>query len=367
MTYAASGVDYDPIDRFKRVCQEASLRTAHFPVRLGFREVSWSRGESAYLLEQYASFYGSQRLAFVEEGLGTKEVVAAKMLQLTGESKYRNLAQCILAMTVNDISTLALTLAVSMHCATGTSDWFRHEERCRDLAEGYAEACMHARCAWGCGETPVLADMITENSAVLGAAAVGVVPERGVTGRIEDGDAIIILESSGIHANGLTLARRIAGKLPKGYLTELPDGRTYGDTLLDSTHLYGPFIEDCLLAGISIHYAINITGHGWRKFMRAKEAFEYHIVNMPHRPLIFDFIEEHGPVARREQFSNLNVGAGYGLIVPAAAVTEIAKVEVSTKPPFKVIPAGFVRKSERKRVIIEAEGIVFEEDELQVR
>nr|AIA17581.1 Unknown Function [uncultured bacterium] len=141
MTYAGVGVDYDPIDRFKRLCQIAALRTAHNPMRLGFRDVPWSRGESAYLLEQYMSFAAEQRLAFVEEGLGTKELVAADMLRLTSTSFYRNIAQCGLAMIVNDMATLALPLVVSMYLATGSSEWFKNERRCIDLAEVRMHAC----------------------------------------------------------------------------------------------------------------------------------------------------------------------------------------------------------------------------------
>ncbi len=367
MTYAQTGVDYDPIDAFKRRCQAAALKTAEFPMRHGFREVSWSRGESAYLLEQWMSFYATQRLAFVEEGLGTKELVATEMLRLTGISHYRKIAQCNLAMIVNDMATLALPLVVSMYCSTGTSDWFKHEGRCIDLAEGYAEACMLARCAWGCGETPVLKGIVHENAADLGGAAIGIVPEFGITGTIQDGDAIVILESSGIHANGVTIARHIASMLPKGYLTETPDGRTYGEALLDATHIYVAFVEDCLAAKIPIHYAVNITGHGWRKFMRHRHPFTYTIVNMPHQLPIFDFIEERGPVTRREMYSTFNMGAGFALYVPAAEVVKISAIIEQGTYPFRVIPAGFIKKGERKSVVIESEGIVFEENELQVR
>lgn len=367
LTYAQTGVDYDPIDRFKRLCQAAAVRTAGNLKRLSFRDVEWSRGESAYLFEQYTSFYGSQKLAFVEEGLGTKELVAAKMLQLTGLSQYRNIAQCTLAMIVNDIATLALPLVVSMHCATGTSKWFDHEARCRDLAEGYADACMLARCSWGCGETPVLKGVIHEHAALLSGAAVGIVPEFGITGAIEDGDAIVILESSGIHANGLTLARQIAEKLPKGYLTEMPHGRTYGDVLLDPTHIYAGFVEDCLNAKIGIHYAVNITGHGWRKLMRSGAKMTYTIVTMPECPPIFDFIQERGPVTRREMFANFNMGAGFALCVRASDTERLADIVYAADLPFKVILAGFVTKSDKKRVVIEPEKITFEEEELQVR
>jgi phosphoribosylformylglycinamidine cyclo-ligase len=367
MTYAGSGVDYDPIDRFKRMCQAAAVRTAENPKRLGFRDVPWSRGESAYLLEQYMSFYGTQRLAFVEEGLGTKELVTAYMRKYAGLSFYRKTLQCSLAMVVNDIATLALPLAVSLHFATGSSDWFNDEEVCRDVAEGYADACMLARCVWGCGETPVLKGVIAENAAMIGGSAIGIVPERAIVGKVEDGNVIIILESSGIHANGLTLARKIAEKLPKSFLTEMPDGRMYGEALLDATHIYSPFVEDCLKAGIRINYAVNITGHGWRKFMRANGNFVYRIDTMPKRPSIFGFLEKHGPVARREMFANLNEGAGFALYVPADQAGAVLDVWEKGDYPYRAFVAGGITASDRKSVVIPSEGIAFETDELQVR
>ncbi len=125
--------------------------------------------------------------------------------------------------------------------------------------------------------------------------------------KICHGDMIVLLESSGIHANGLTLARKIAQKWATpdnpfaGYLKVLPTGRTYGEALLDPTHIYVGFVEDCLNDGIDIHYAVNVTGHGWRKFMRATQPFTYVIDKLPEQHSVLDFIQEHGPVEVAER------------------------------------------------------------------
>ena len=119
MTYAGAGVDYDALDPFKRRAQQAGRATADVLQRLGVAEVAMSRGESAYLVETEGAF-----LAHVEEGLGTKNLVADAMYRLTGtRSYYDHIAQDTVAMIVNDMVTLgALPLAVAMHLGVGSSD-----------------------------------------------------------------------------------------------------------------------------------------------------------------------------------------------------------------------------------------------------
>src|SRR5262245_61930455 len=134
ITYAGAGVDYGALDPFKRLAQAAGRSTADALARLNVAEVERSRGESAYLLETPDSY-----LAHVEEGLGTKNLVADAMYRLTPErSYYDHLAQDTVAMIVNDMITLgALPLAVAMHLGAGSSDWFRDERRSRDLVDGW--------------------------------------------------------------------------------------------------------------------------------------------------------------------------------------------------------------------------------------
>ncbi len=280
MTYAGSGVDYGALDPFKRRAQLAGRSTADAIRRLGVSEVEMSRGESAYLVETPDSY-----LAHVEEGLGTKNLVADAMYRLVpSRSYYDHIAQDTVAMIVNDMVTLgALPLAVAMHLGAGSSDWFRDERRAGDLVDGWRKACQLARCAWGGGETPTLSGVVEAATVVLAGSAIGVIKPKGrlIRGNIQHGDAIVMFESSGIHANGLTLARAVADRAPNGYLTLLSDGRPYGESLLDPTHIYVGAIEDCLSRGVDIHYAVNITGHGWRKLMRASDPFAYLVERDP--------------------------------------------------------------------------------------
>lgn len=364
MTYAGSGVDYGALDPFKRRAQLAGRSTADAIRRLGVSEVEMSRGESAYLVET-AEHY----IAHVEEGLGTKNLVADAVYRLVPtRSYYDHIAQDTVAMIVNDMVTLgALPLAVAMHLGAGSSEWFADEKRTADLVEGWRHACQLARCAWGGGETPTLSGVVEAETVVLAGSAIGIVQPKGrlIRANIQHGDAIVVFESSGIHANGLTLARAIAERAPNGYLTLLRDGRPYGEALLDPTHIYVGVIEDCLSRGVDIHYAVNVTGHGWRKLMRAANPFAYVVERIPAPQPVFDFIQSVGMVDDAEAYGNLNMGAGFAIYVPendVAAVLDVAKAF-----PFAALHAGHVEKSAAKRVVIKPKGLEYAADTLEVR
>jgi phosphoribosylformylglycinamidine cyclo-ligase len=366
MTYAGAGVDYGSLDAFKRLAQQAAQETAGNIARLNggeFREYSASRGESAYLIEAAKSYF-----ALVEEGLGTKNLVADEMYKLTGKTYYDQIAQCAVAMIVNDMITVgALPFSVAMHLAVGSSDWFKDQRRMTDLLDGWKKACHLARCTWGGGETPALKGVVVPEAAVLSGSAIGIVKpkERLIhPGKIAHADQIILVESSGIHANGLTLARSIVRDLPKGYLTQLPDGRTYGEALLDPTRIYVSLVEGCLDAGVDIHYAVNITGHGWRKLMRATQPFAYVIAELPPELPIFSFIQEHGPVDDYEAYANFNMGAGFALYVDGADTA--LTLRVAQQLGFKAWAAGYIERG-NKKVVIEPMGIEYAGDTLAVR
>lgn len=366
MTYKSTGVDYDAMDSFKRMAQLAARETAGNIARLNegeFREFEASRGESAYLIEAAHSYF-----AHVEEGLGTKNLIADAMYELTGKTYHDQIAQDCVAMIVNDMATLgALPLSVAMHLAVGVSSWFDDERRCRDLVNGWKKACDLARCIWGGGETPTLKGIVRPGTVVLSGSAIGIVKPKErlvISEKIRHGDAIILIESSGIHANGLTMARKIAEKLPDGYMTKLPSGRTYGETLLDPTHIYVPLVEDCLNAGVDIHYAVNITGHGWRKLMRASQPFTYVIKRLPRQLPIFNFLQKYGPVDNTEAYGNFNMGAGFALYVSEFVPQKV--LAVASNLHFGALIAGHIESGEKK-VVIQPIGLEFAADTLAVR
>lgn len=363
-TYKGSGVDYDAMDPFKREAQLAGRQTADAIERFGFREVPESRGESVYLIETPWGY-----IALVEEGLGTKNRAADRMRELTGKSYYHHIAQDTVAMNVNDMITLgALPLTTAMHLAVGDSNWFNDKERSSDLIRGWKDACKLAGCTWGGGETPTLKGVVVPGASVLSVSATGIImpKERRIMGNIAHGDAIIFIASSGIHANGLTLARKIADDvLPKGYLTELPGGRTYGETLLDPTEIYVSLIEECLNAGMAIHYTVNITGHGWRKLMRFPCDFDYVIDCLPPQLPIFAFLQEYGRVSDEEAYGNLNMGAGFALYVPETEAHRV--IAMAKQLGYTALIAGYIERSHKKRVVIRPNNLVFGGETLGVR
>ena len=363
LTYADSGVDYDVLDPFKRAAQQAAAATSRTLWKRGVSEVEWSRGESAYL-----QFLGDGRfMAHVEEGLGSKNLIADAMQDASGTCYYDHIAQDTVAMIVNDMITLgALPNSVAMHLAVGSNSWFHDETRVLKLIEGWQHSCQSAGCAWGGGETPTLKGLVARNRAVISGSAVGLTAEQHlIRGKIADGDAIILLHGSGIHANGLTLAREIAGLLPQGYLTLLPDGRTYGEALLDPTPIYVPAIEALQRIGVDIHYAVNITGHGWRKLMRLPKPFTYRIECLPKPQPIFEFIARHGNIDEREMFGNFNMGAGFAVYV---AQKDMPRTICAIRDAgLSAFWAGRIVKSDERQVVIAQKNLIFSGDTLTVR
>jgi phosphoribosylformylglycinamidine cyclo-ligase len=366
LTYKESGVDYDSMDPFKKTAQLAAQKTNLNALHLGFQPLSWTRGESVYVTEKDGRFFGH-----VEEGLGTKNLVADAMHQLTGKTYYDHIGQDTLAMIVNDMITLGiLPVTVAMHLAVGSSDWFNNTDRSNDLINGWKKACDISECIWGGGETPTLKDIIVPGTSVISGSAFGASVGDIIFDpiNISAGDAIIFCQSSGIHANGLTLARKIAETLPNGYLTELPGGRSYGETLLDPTHIYVPFIKDCIDEGIDVHYAVNVTGHGLRKLMRSHGNFNYLVNKLPERSPIFDFIRKAGNIDLSELYGNFNMGAGFAVYVSDYDAKNIL-TKMTGKYPFSIIKGGEIQESDKKMVTIDTDeaAVDFYADELNVR
>lgn len=367
MSYKDSGVDYGAMDPFKRACQMAAKQTAKNMERFGLKEVGSSRGESAYLFEAADCLWG-----YVEEGLGTKNLVADAVRKYTGETYYDKVAQCTLAMIINDLITLgALPVVTAMHVAVGSSDWFEDEQRYTDLIQGWQKACHMARCAWGGGETPTLKGIVEPGTAVLSGSGIGIVKPKSMWidhRDIEIGDVIMLIGSSGIHANGLTMARKIAEKLPRGYEQLIEPGHvSYGEAILMPTIIYARLIEECLNQGVDIHYTVNITGHGWRKLMRAEENLRYIIEKVPEPQAVFRVIQEYGKVSDRDMYGDFNMGAGFALYVPERDAEEVENIAESLQ--MNALKAGFIEGSpdEDKHVIIEPKGLEYSGQDLQVR
>lgn len=275
MTYAGAGVDYKGADGFKRAMQTAANSTSS-NMRFGFRFLDWTRGESVQLFKTPIGHFG-----LVLEGLGTKNAAADAMYERSlrqGQhdppTRYDDIGRCNCSAVYNDLITLgALPLVYSQYAAAGDSKWFANGKRNADLAQGTEYASDEALAVWGGGESPILVGMVCEQAIELAGAGIGFIPIRREPfnpAGLKAGDAIIFIPSNGLHVNGYTLGRKLAETLHKGYDTPV-DGTqmTYGEALLQPTRIYVKAVEACIDMGVEIHYAANISGHGWRKIMRA--------------------------------------------------------------------------------------------------
>jgi phosphoribosylformylglycinamidine cyclo-ligase len=362
------GVDYGVLDPFKRAAQQIAATTDHNIERFGLEVVRESRGESVFLIRSKTGA-APTLLGTVPETLGTKNLVADAVRPISGKTYYDSIAQDTVAMNVNDLITLgALPVVVGAHIAAGSSSWFDDADRTGDLLRGWKAACDLAGCVYGPGESPALVDLVSRDSAVLSGFGLGIIRDeehRITSTRIRDRDAIVLFESSGIHANGLTDARRLADRLEAGYATPLPNGQHFGDALLAPTLIYTRIIESLQDAGVTVHYATNITGHGWRKLMRAREPFRYIVEVLPEVSPLFQFLVGELELTSEDAYGKLNMGAGFAIFVGNEDTSRV--VEAASAHGIRAWHGGYVEAADARTVEIPSLGVLFPESSLSVR
>ncbi|MDD5148071.1 MAG: AIR synthase-related protein [Candidatus ainarchaeum sp.] len=348
-------VDYSKLDPFKKIALEKFSSSLGRPEKLGFRILKETLGESAIAIDFGGEFY----IAFNVEGLGTKNIIAEEMYKKTGNAKYfENIGIDTVAMSTNDLSSIgAEPFVYGDIISSGSSDWFT-EEKTRALLEGYKKAAEELGIAIPCGETPTLQGIVYPETLDLAGAAVGAIrPKENLTvgQRLKEGDVIFGFESSGIHSNGVSLARKIAEGFPEGFFTELPSGKIFGEELLKPTRLYSGLVAG-LLKKTEIHYFSPITGHGWKKIMRAKLPFSYEIDFVPEKGELFSFLQEKAKIPDFEAYYTWNMGLGYAAIAPKESSEEIFKQ--CKKFRLRAWELGRIKKGEKK-VEIKPKKIVF--------
>ena len=347
-SYRAAGVDYDALDAGKRLAMAKALSTSPLLASRGGRALDPSRGEPAFVFE-----LGEQAFAFVVEGLGTKSVIARQVLEAHGSNRFADVAYDTVAAILNDLCCVgALPLVVNAYFATGASQWYLQSERSAALLEGWRAACADAGCVWGGGESPSLPGLLDERDIELAGAAVGVVPagHSPILGeQLAAGDEIVLVSSSGLHANGASLARLIAGRLSEGYATRLPDGTSFGEALLDSE--------------VTLTYISHVTGHGLLKLMRPTRPLTYRIRQLPAVPPVLDFLVEQAGLDAAGAYSTFNMGAGYALY--CAAGDGEAVVRVAQGLGLGALLAGSVEEGPRQ-VILEPVDVTFTSAQLEL-
>jgi phosphoribosylformylglycinamidine cyclo-ligase len=361
--YRRAGVDYAVLDASKRHAVGRAITTSDQLAKRGGAVEEASRGESAFVFDAP----GGVKLATVLEGLGTKSIVARKVAEQLGINRFRDVAYDAVAAIVNDLCCVgAYPLVVNAYFATGKPDWFNNMDWYEELVEGWFQACVFAGYTWGGGESPSLPELVEAKDIELAGSAVGQIPagREPILGQhLTAGDEIVLVQSSGIHANGSSLARMIADELDDGYATLLPSGITFGEALLRPSHMYSGLVESILDAGLPVKYMSHLTGHGFLKLMRANRDFTYRIDRLLPVPEVLEFLVEKAGMSPRVAYSTFNMGHGFA--VYCGEGTGAAVVESAGRKGLSAIVAGRVESGERS-VAIEPYGIEYGSEELRL-
>ena len=254
-------------------------------------------------------------LAISTDGVGTK-VLVAQMLR-----KFDTIGIDCIAMNANDLLCVgAEPLALVDYVAVQLPN----RRMFREIAQGLQEGARRARITIPGGEIAQLREIIRgvhqDDGLDLVGTCVGIVPlDRIIIGqRIEPKDVVLGLRSSGIHSNGLTLARDVVFRRkrlrPDRHMPEL--GRTIGEELLEPTRIYVPEILEMLRAGLDLKALIHITGDGLLNLSRVAAPAGFVIDFWPEPHPVFGLIQAMGRIRSEEMFRVFNMGIGFCLVLP---------------------------------------------------
>jgi phosphoribosylformylglycinamidine cyclo-ligase len=251
---------------------------------------------------------GGIGLAITTDGVGSKAMIADMM------RKYDTIGIDCVAMNVNDLLCVgAKPVSLVDYIGVEKADAAMLD----GIAVGLAEGARQARVSITGGEIAQLRDVIRGFDLV--ATAIGTVAlDRILVGRdIAPEDMVVGIRSSGIHANGMTLTRRVffeqAGAKIDTYFAELSG--TLGEELLRPTLIYVPEVLEVLHQVPSVKALMHITGDGLLNLPRIDAEIGFIIDELPEPPPLFDLIEKLGGIGRAEMFEVYNMGIGFCLVV----------------------------------------------------
>lgn len=242
------------------------------------------------------------------DGVGTKVKLAA----MTG--RYQEVAQDMVAMCVNDlICTGGMPLLFLDYYATGKLD----VKAAQDFLTGVRAACYESHCALVGGETAEMPGVYQKNDFDCAGFAVGIVDEEKTLGphRVQKGDRLIGIESSGFHSNGFSLLRKVFEK----------DLDVWMDRLMVPTRLYVKFMQKLLLT-TQVHAAAHITGGGMENVPRVlNDQVQWQKKTWP-LPESFLEVQKRTGMSDDEIRNTLNCGIGFVVVAPESSRSEILKV-----------------------------------------
>lgn len=308
LTYKDAGVDIEAGDLFVERIKEKVKRTC------GERVVRGVGG--------FACLYdvdGERYLAAGTDGVGTKLLVAQKL------GIHNSIGIDLVAMCINDIlCTGAKGLFFMDYLATGKLDVSVSEQ----IVEGIVDGCLQAKVALIGGETAEMPGMYGVGKYDLAGFAVGEVYKKDVIdgSRVQNGDAIVGIASSGIHSNGLSLARLLGKE---------ENDEEYWKELLVPTRIYTPHIEALQFHNIPIHGLAHITGGGIQNINRIHPQTQVKIDSFPdvydsEVAGIFRMIKERSQISDDELFTTFNMGVGMAVVTskPQEAIDVIRDMGV---------------------------------------
>ncbi|MFN8174821.1 MAG: phosphoribosylformylglycinamidine cyclo-ligase [Solirubrobacteraceae bacterium] len=279
-------------------------------------------------------------IALCTDGVGSKLVVAEQ----TG--RYREVGVDCVAMNVNDLVCVgAEPLALLDYLAVERAD----PDALRAIAEGLRHGAEEAGVEIPGGELAQVPELLRGHPSPRGfdlcASAIGVVsPEAVVSGAaIAPGDVLVGVPSTGVHSNGLTLARRALLGDGGLALDDRPGelgGATVADVLLEPTAIYVRAARDLLASEVPVHGLAHITGGGLLNLLRLGDGVGYEIVDPLTPQPVFGLIAATGGVDRAEMHTVFNMGCGFVAVVAADRASEAADVLAARHPGSR--PIGHV-------------------------
>jgi len=305
-SYAAAGVDIEGVDTGLRQLTARMRSTWPLPNQPGAVQLDF--GYYANVVD-----VGGVGIALTTDSVGSK-VLIAQMLE-----RYDTIGIDCVAMNVNDLICVgARPISMVDYIAIQEVD----PSVLDALSIGLAAGAMQAGISIPGGEIAQLREVVRgvrEGSGFdLAGAAIGSVPlDRILIGQdIVPGDVLLGVESSGVHSNGLTLARDVlfgqAGYRPDSHAEPL--STSLGEELLRPTHIYVREALDLLDEGIAVKAMMHITGDGFLNLARVASDTGYVIEWLPEPQPIFGLIQRAGDVPDEEMFRVFNMGIGFCIV-----------------------------------------------------
>jgi phosphoribosylformylglycinamidine cyclo-ligase len=337
VTYSESGVDIS----LEEVTVSALI--SKLKETLNYRDIITESGHFAALVK-----LGDRAIAMSTDGVGSKILVAEMM------EKYDTVGIDCIAMVVNDILCVgAEPIAMVDYLAVEKPD----PEMAGQIGDGLREGCKQAKVAMIGGETASLPEIVSNFD--LAGTGIGIVDvDNIITGeKIVEGDVLIGIESSGIHSNGLSLARKIFFDNNSFKVDDpLPDDpkTSVGEELLRPTTIYVDPIMELLKTDVEVHGLAHITGGGFTNLNRLKKGVGYDIETLPDPKPIFKTMNSLG-VPLDEMYRVFNMGIGFIVIVKPEDANNAIKIIEKSLQAYKI---GIVKDDPQEHVTIKT----FKED-----